>query len=626
MANPSFRTQPVSFAWVRPLTLLLWICLFTLGGESSVYADTTVSGDTADASDPLVIDPSASPASPRTFERNLGGAKIGFIQAMPATKRVTAVTLGDIARGAGCGQGSARLFIDEQDAEGGQPNQILSDAPSATLPAAPGKVTWTIPSTTFRKGYGYRFYLGLDGGCTRLQQTTWPHNSGEVNGGVATCAPGPPAEPDGDAVLGRMWHSMGSADSNPSCSASDPNSFSPDMPEGWLVTAASSGGGYVLAGEAFSQKPTAANMCGIDAANMGAVVVEWRDTPGRPPYKDYVCKWPQYRPPHDPSADGWYFGMPWPRDGSGAPRDVYIRLDSSVSYDDVLDQFKPVIKYDGLEQFQVISAGALTDFFADTGFASDSNQLKDSSGGFALANPDPFLIGRPDNAGHLSLDLLGSFYPSTEPMRRAGDQAQPADYISARGDADSGEYVPDNATMASRVGYGNHVYGRAALGDDGELWLQYWFFYYDNPVTGDQHEGDWEMVQVGLNSSNQADKAAYAQHDGGQLCQMSSVETSGGHPLVYVARNSHASYFGSDRIPVSRTYDTADGLGPTSTDPESSDITSDTPLWIRWPGKWGDSVDTASPLGGGSPTGPKFQPGDKWSDPSAWARGLDGCT
>ena len=47
------------------------------------------------------------------------------------------------------------------------------------------------------------------------------------------------------------------------------------------------------------------------------------------------------------------------------------------------------------------------------------------------------------------------------------------------------------------------AYGRIARGSDGRRWLQYWLYYTDNPqdrgiVRTGRHEGDWELVQVGL--------------------------------------------------------------------------------------------------------------------------------
>jgi hypothetical protein len=52
------------------------------------------------------------------------------------------------------------------------------------------------------------------------------------------------------------------------------------------------------------------------------------------------------------------------------------------------------------------------------------------------------------------------------------------------------------------------VYGRAVR-DDGRLWLQYWLFSRYNAqdrgiVKTGRHEGDWELVQLGLDFARDA--------------------------------------------------------------------------------------------------------------------------
>jgi len=85
--------------------------------------------------------------------------------------------------------------------------------------------------------------------------------------------------------------------------------------------------------------------------------------------------------------------------------------------------------------------------------------------------------------------------------------------------------------------------------------LQYWLFYYDNPLLLPQtpvgtfwqsHEGDWEIVNVVLGPDEQPVEAAYSQHCSGQRKPWADVEKSADgstHPVVYVALGSHANYF-----------------------------------------------------------------------------------
>jgi hypothetical protein len=98
------------------------------------------------------------------------------------------------------------------------------------------------------------------------------------------------------------------------------------------------------------------------------------------------------------------------------------------------------------------------------------------------------------------------------------------------------------------------VYGRA-IRTDTRIVLQYWLFYYDNPLLlpptpvgtfWQSHEGDWEVVNVVLGTDETPLEAAYSQHCSGQRKAWSAVATSPAgstHPVVYVALGSHANYF-----------------------------------------------------------------------------------
>ena len=68
--------------------------------------------------------------------------------------------------------------------------------------------------------------------------------------------------------------------------------------------------------------------------------------------------------------------------------------------------------------------------------------------------------------------------------------------------------------------YADVCYGSVARDLDGALWLQYWFFYYNNDKTYfgyGAHEGDWEMIQLRLGADTVPTVATYAQrHSGAQ--------------------------------------------------------------------------------------------------------------
>ena len=108
----------------------------------------------------------------------------------------------------------------------------------------------------------------------------------------------------------------------------------------------------------------------------------------------------------------------------------------------------------------------------------------------------------------------------------------------------------------------------------GRVAIEYWFLYLYNDFY-DQHEADWEGVTVVLENGTPLG-ATYSQHQGRKWVPWSALSTTGGHPIAYVARGSHAEYPkpGSYSIKVCWTLhgrhcapsprvDAATGSGPT---------------------------------------------------------------
>jgi hypothetical protein len=170
------------------------------------------------------------------------------------------------------------------------------------------------------------------------------------------------------------------------------------------------------------------------------------------------------------------------------------------------------------------------------------------------------------------------------------------------------------------------VYGRRA-----GPWLQYWMLFPSNSQdrgllrTG-RHEGDWELVQLRLRAKRPV-QAVYAQHSGAESCGFGWVRRSGSRPVVFVARGSHAAYF----VPGlrDRTWpdpnDEADGRGQ-RVRTRLVRIAEDSPGWMRYPGRWGDTRAGWVPGEMDSPLGPARQPQGRWSDPTAWAASARSCT
>jgi hypothetical protein len=158
--------------------------------------------------------------------------------------------------------------------------------------------------------------------------------------------------------------------------------------------------------------------------------------------------------------------------------------------------------------------------------------------------------------------------------------------------------------------YADRIHGHVAIDDKHRLWLQYWFFYYynDKAFLGvGLHEGDWEMVQIGLDVEGKPEAMTFAQHAHGERCSWGQVEKQAGQrPVVYVARGSQASYprAGRHRAPI--VSDNADGKGQTVS-PTLELLDQRQSRWVGWPGRWG-STRARSILESDSPEGPKHRP------------------
>jgi hypothetical protein len=176
--------------------------------------------------------------------------------------------------------------------------------------------------------------------------------------------------------------------------------------------------------------------------------------------------------------------------------------------------------------------------------------------------------------------------------------------------------------------YRDRVLGRMARGSDGRDWLSYWFFYPYNDYTllgpligAGRHEGDWEMVQLRLDpDGREPELALYAQHARIGVRRWSQLERVRGHPVIYVARGCHASWFAPGRPWTGAWCDHADGRGR---EPELQleviDEHDPAWSWLDWPGRWGgtrpgEGIGARLRLDASSPHGPGHQ--RQWRDPA----------
>lgn len=164
-------------------------------------------------------------------------------------------------------------------------------------------------------------------------------------------------------------------------------------------------------------------------------------------------------------------------------------------------------------------------------------------------------------------------------------------------------------------------------------------FYYYNPKEfplypeiGGNHEGDWEWIQIRLTSKNVPISVAASQHGAGEKCGWGpDVGVSGGgHPIIYVAYESHANYFGAGiqriqgeetKFPVVSDTTSDDGALYREV-PGIVDFTTSSPQWIAdWDGFWGASSR--------SPKTPGKQPNDNgapWTEAFTWDDNAGSCT
>ena len=256
--------------------------------------------------------------------------------------------------------------------------------------------------------------------------------------------------------------------------------------------------------------------------------------------------------------------------------------------EELLRRFTPRLRYDSNEQYFADSPAQWTD--------NPGHELRRSNG---------TLLAR---APQLSLGLLG------KETYADGRAAERGDYIADPGRDYRVQYVK---LRVARPDLKNRVYGRA-VEDNGRLWLQYWLWYFYNDYSlalgAGLHEGDWEMIQLRMHG-DEPDVAVYAQHAHAEKRPWSKVETDDGHPVVYVARGSHASYFEAGYHTTEAWYDLADGKRKT---PELTleILDGDGPGWASWPGRWGDTQPRQpGGLHQPSPTGPGAK--EQWTTPDS---------
>ena len=259
----------------------------------------------------------------------------------------------------------------------------------------------------------------------------------------------------------------------------------------------------------------------------------------------------------------------------------------------LLERFRPELHYDRQYDYRATAVETLVE-----------------NPGNLLRRFDGEVIARVGGAPELSLELLSSYPDGLEPR---------TDDCLCEGPDPLGD-----ARRMEREGYPPRVYGRC-VEEGGRTWVQYWFWLYGNPKNlfgFGKHEGDWEMVQLGLGAGHRPEVVTYAQHDSGEAHRAEDdkvllVEESGDpHPVVYVAPLSHASYFRAQTHPYLVGIDHPFGDGPRVRPP-----VHEFGAWNEFLGRWGNSERVIARRIGNGPPSPAQQ-GLKWESPARWHRAM----
>ena len=229
----------------------------------------------------------------------------------------------------------------------------------------------------------------------------------------------------------------------------------------------------------------------------------------------------------------------------------------------------------------------------------------------------PILVDATPTAGELA-----AFNTPADPSANPGD-------IYYLNNTEGG--VADDSGILGAYTSGNYAataYGHVVV-EAGNTVVQYWFYYPFNPAAWNRHEGDWEMVEV-LLSGGAPVRVAYSQHHAGQQMPWADADLAGGHPKVYVALGSHASYAkpfqGTLGIAGDRVSDGGKVWAPGSYAVANLGEAG-APLagmeWTGFAGRWGEFTLDGEFRGDAGPPGPAFREGGAlFATPATWASEL----
>ncbi len=180
----------------------------------------------------------------------------------------------------------------------------------------------------------------------------------------------------------------------------------------------------------------------------------------------------------------------------------------------------------------------------------------------------------------------------------------------------------DYSSKTSSLGYTAYVH--VVDGASGKT-IQFWLLYAFNNGPLNDHQGDWEVIQVFLDSSGSPIEVLLSQHGSGENAVWNDVEKVDGHPVVYVAQGSHANFFRAYQGKIGIENDLVGNDGKTIAPADLQLVMLGEPgqsgqNWLSYSGRWGYwGTDQEVLLGRAGPLGPVFnQEGTRWAQPEQY--------
>lgn len=269
----------------------------------------------------------------------------------------------------------------------------------------------------------------------------------------------------------------------------------------------------------------------------------------------------------------------------GPPKSAHAQPPSVLA-----SSFAPVLHFVSGEKFYPVSIDYL--------IGSSSLRQRFSNGTSALADPSP------------SPSTLGTY---NSPDYFLDNKLGTLDAIST-----------DYTSKLGSIGYRSYV---SVTNSSSFAVVRYWLFYAFNNGPLNDHQGDLEVIEIFLDASGNPQEALYSQHGAGENAGWSDVEKIGTHPVVYVAKGSHANYFRpyQGRIGIENDIVGNNGVTVRPTDLNTvllgdRGVHPPDQSWLDFPGRWGHvGTDQEVALGEAGPLGPVFnQGGIRWGQPGSY--------